>query len=532
MKHLVAVFLGIGAALGLRDLAEASKPSSRPPVMGDGPSLGAPSAPARPPAAPFCSGAYADEFAALQSTAREFDRHPEATFSYCARNAAIYECLSYGPDGAVRRERKRALLHGTAFAYKQQGNETLLLTNDHVAAWPAVTDAQHAVEGVPSGCKKISDSLTLVDDERDSYGRDDIPVSMVVTDPQLDVAVLKARAPLQVMKWKIGSSAALRERNVVEVRGFPLGAFRATNVGKVIVVHDHDEEGVWSHDDFVTDALLSSGNSGSPVLAISCATGEYELVGIFHAGYTGGSALNVVIGIDQVRDLLTTLKRTTRDGDGPTAVDRSARQRLTAALGPENELVYPLGGHVSVVRGRPDDILFFALYPKDFPFSIDPLVVIEDLPGADPATFGDIGRVWFGSTRGLLAHDRSKLDGEAQSSLANLLRALRSDALAHVAYRKLAEDLSSKQSSDRVRGLARTLQKVSSSRTDLVQTASDLADKLSPQAPEQGLKLAEVMASVPGSPAPGPATPPLGDAKVVAGTAGPPSGPESMLARP
>jgi hypothetical protein len=55
--------------------------------------------------------------------------------------------------------------NGTAFAFKRQGGDTLLLTNDHVAAWPQVTDHQHAVPGVGPGCKKISESLSLVGEE-------------------------------------------------------------------------------------------------------------------------------------------------------------------------------------------------------------------------------------------------------------------------------------------------------------------------------------------------------------------------------
>jgi serine protease Do len=506
MKSMVLGGLALAGLVCGRGVGHAATPAA---LQGGAPAPAPMTGPARQtPPQPFCTGAYADEFAALQPTARDFDRHPEATFSYCARNTAVYECLSYGPDGAVRRERERAVMHGTAFAYKQQGGDTLLLTNDHVASWPNVTDGQHVVEGVPSGCRKVSESLTLVDDERDSYARDDVPVATVVTDPQLDVAVLRARTPLQVMRWKVGSSAALRERNLVEVRGFPLGAFRATNVGKVIVTHDHDEEGVWNHDDFVTDALLSSGNSGSPVLAISCATGEYELVGIFHAGYTGGSALNVVVGIDQVRDLMTTLKRAPREDEGPVALDRVARERLTAALGPRAELVFPFGGHVAVATGRPDDTLFFALYPKDYPFSTDPVVVLEDAVAADPSVFGEEGRVWFGSSRGLLAHDRTKLDGDGQALVAGLLRALRSDALAHAAYRKLGDDASSRQASERARGMARALQRVSASRADLVQGALDLAERLSPQAPERGSKLTDLLASAATAPAAAPAPAP------------------------
>ena len=303
---------------------------------------------ARPlPKPGYCSGQYADDFGALSAAARDFDHRPEATFSYCTRSVAVYECLSYGSDGAIKRDRRKVVAHGTAFAYRKQAGETLLLTNDHVAAWPAITDVEHEVHGVPAGCKRVSDALSLVDDEEDNYAKDDIPLTRVVTDPQLDVAVIKARATLQVMPWKVGRSASIRERNLVEVRGFPLGAFRATNIGKVISAHDHDDYRDWDHDDFVVDALLSKGNSGSPVLGISCTTGEYELIGIYHAGYSEGSALNVVVGIDQIRDLMSTLKRAPHDRDeSPVAVDGAARALVSSELAK--------GGDV-----------FFAVRPRD-----------------------------------------------------------------------------------------------------------------------------------------------------------------------
>ena len=229
---------------------------------------------AEPLAASSCQGVYADDFSTLSSQSREFDRQPQSTFSYCTRNTATYECLSYAVDGAIHHERRKVVAHGTAFAYRKQGDDTLLLTNDHVASWPTVTDVQHVVDGVPAGCKKVSETLSLVDDEHDSYTRDDVALTRVVSDPQLDVAILKTTTKLQIMPWKVGHSARLRERNVVEVRGFPLGAFRATNAGTVVSAHDHDDYGDWDHDDFVVDALLSAGNSGSPVLAVSCSDGR------------------------------------------------------------------------------------------------------------------------------------------------------------------------------------------------------------------------------------------------------------------
>ncbi len=468
---------------------------------------GAAASPAPPgPAAeppPLCSGSYADDFRALSAQAREFDRQPQSAFSYCVRNTAVYECLSYGADGAVRHDRRTAVLHGTAFAYRRQGTETLLLTNDHVAAWPSVTDPQHPVDGVPAGCKKVTETLALVDDEHDSYGRDDIPVTRVVTDPQLDVAVLKSATELHVMPWKIGHDAHLRERNVVEVRGFPLGAFRATNAGTVISAHDHDDFGDWDHDDFVVDALLSHGNSGSPVLAVSCATGEYELVGIYHAGYSEGSALNVVVGIDQVRDLMTTLKRTPHPHQGdPPVLDASTRHLLRGAVDELGEMFFPFGTQLALLRPAENDGLLFVLFGKEFPQSPEPALVLEDLaPGADPA-FGRLGRIWIGSSKGLVARDGATLDAEAQAQVARVLDGLRADAAAAATYQRARRaDTASRQESDALRRMKRTLTRTASTRGELVQAAADLSEHFGPQAGEHGLTLADL------APAHGPAAP-------------------------
>src|SRR5262249_47085338 len=151
-------------------------------------------------------------------------------YSYCIRNTAVYECLSYAADGNLRRSRKTAVSHGTGFGFRQDKTSTFLLTNFHVAEFPLVTDDSHQVGGIPTGCKRISDSLHIVDNESDSYDRDDVLLNHIVGDPQLDAAILKAKdVTLKVLPWKLGKSAALRERNVVEVRGFPLGVFQATS---------------------------------------------------------------------------------------------------------------------------------------------------------------------------------------------------------------------------------------------------------------------------------------------------------------
>jgi serine protease Do len=257
---------------------------------------------------PYCSGPSRRRLRrALSAAAREAEQKPQSqSWTYAIRTSAIYECLSYGTDGNLRRVRKKATAHGTGFGYRQQNGETLILTNQHVAEWPPVTDEDHKVDEVPGGCKRVSDSLRIVESERDTYDRDDIPLQRVVTDRSMDMAILKAHALLPILPWKVGRSADLKERNVVDVRGFPLGAFKATNAGKVVSSYDHDDEKEWDHVDFVVDAQLSPGNSGSPVLAVSCHTGEFELVGVYHAAYAGTRRSNVVVAIDQVRDMMTT----------------------------------------------------------------------------------------------------------------------------------------------------------------------------------------------------------------------------------
>ncbi len=359
---------------------------------------------------------YADSLADLSPRGRELEQHH---YSYCVRSVATYECVSYGSDGGLRRTKKKTTAHGTAFGYRRDGGDTLLLTNQHVAEWPAITDEAHPVDDIAPGCKRVSDSLTIVDNESDDYRPDDIPLERVVTDRRLDVAILRARQPLSILPWKIGHSDGLRERNVVEVRGFPLGVFLATNVGKVISAHDHDDYKEWDHEDFVIDALLSAGNSGSPVLAVSRKTGEFELVGVYHAGYSHGSALNVVIAIDQLRDLMTTLRPSRYAPPDRVALDEKARAQVVREAQDGIEPFFPFGALPAAVRTRSDGALVFEVFPRDFPRSVRPMLAYEDLP--KPGGFGEPGRIWFGGRSGLKVVRRSSLDAEAQSQLARIV---------------------------------------------------------------------------------------------------------------
>lgn len=433
-------------------------------------------------AAPFCSGEYADDLFALGAAARSFDQK-QPPYTFCIRSSAVYECPSYAPDGSLRKTRRKVSAHGTGFGYRQQGAETLLVTNDHVSEWPAVTDGDRVVEDVPAGCKRVSTALRIVDDEADSYERDDVPLARVVTDPQLDVSVLRAKTALPVLPWKIGRSAGLRERNVVDVRGFPLGALRANNVGKVISTFNHDDANDWDHDDFVIDALLSPGNSGSPVLAVSCRTGEFELVGVYHARYVNGSALHHVVAIDQVRDLLTTQKRTPRPRtDGVAAADSVLREKLLAATRATVEPFFPFGGLAAAVRAREDGALVFALMSKDFPVQSQPALVLEDLPPADGQGFGPLGRTWAGNRQGLREIPDAAIDAETRGQLVKAIEALRKDALSAFGYREAARSgMASREGFQEVKRLERALRRTAGARLDLAQAVLDASEQLCPR---------------------------------------------------
>ncbi len=431
----------------------------------------------------YCIGDYAEDMAQLAPKARELERQP---YSFCVRNSVVYECLSYAADGSVRRTRRRGVQHGTAFAYKQDGGATLLLTNEHVAEWPAVTPDARTVDGVPAGCKRVSEKLEIVDNENDAYEADDVALTRVVADAQLDAAVLRAKTLLPVLPWKIGRSAGLHERDVVEVRGFPLGAFAATNVGKVVSAFQHDDEGSWDHDDFVIDALLSNGNSGSPVLAVSCKTGELELVGIYHAGYLGGSALNVVVGIDQLRDLMTTLKRTPRSHEPVAALDEAARGALVRQAAGATAPFFPFGGLAASVRPRSDGALVFEVFARDFPFHTTPLFAFEDLTLA--GGFGDVGRLWFGGAGGVKSWARADLDADAQATVMHAVDVLRRDALAFFGNRAVAaRPPATRQEFELAARAERSLSRTVATRRDLAGSVAELADRLAPQPPEPSL---------------------------------------------
>ncbi len=316
----------------------------------------------------LCEGEYADTLQIQSPRTRDIEQGPRASSATWCAAPRKYECPFFGPDGKLRRRRVQASELGTAFAYEAAGNDTYLLTNEHVAAWPEVTDTFHRIDGVPEGCKRVEDKLRIVRDERDDFEPGQIALTRVAVDPLLDAAILKANQKLTVLPYKIGKSAGLRQGNAVEVRGFPLGVMQAVSGGKVVNPYDRDQEQGWDHVDFVIDALLAEGNSGSPVLAASCKSRDLELVGVYHAGYKGHGALNVVVGIDQLTEFMHKKKRVPRalTEGGPGASGAADRARVKEALGAGTLPLFDFGG-LFVRAEAADGVLLYHVYGRQFP---------------------------------------------------------------------------------------------------------------------------------------------------------------------
>lgn len=451
---------------------------------------------------PYCTGEYAEDMSALSARARAIES-TRKSYSYAVRTSATYECVSYGSDGNLKRSRITTRAYGTAFGYRRDGNDTLLATNQHVAEWPAVTDDDHAVDGVPQGCKRISDSLKIVDDDHDDYPGDDIPLTRVVADAGLDVAVLRARQKLEIIPWKLGRSAGLVARHVVQVKGFPLGAFQATNIGKVVSSYDHDTTGDRDHDDFVIDALLTGGGSGSPVFAVSCRTGEFELVGIFHARYTGASALNVVVKIDQARGLLETLKRQTPPRDRAPDIDADARAQLAGALHKDPDPpFFAVGPYIASVRMRGDGTLVYALFSSDFPKSPRPLLAMEDAVSPDGKEFGALSAIYVGTANGLSRYRDGDTDSETQAQIARTLKAMRADALAAFAYREAARlTAPTRTAFQTTAAKKRVLDRLLDAQRDLGGVVQEMLSRIAGKTGGPALGLSELEADPPPAPA-------------------------------
>jgi serine protease Do len=435
-----------------------------------------------------CQGEYADTLEIQSPHTREIEQGPRGQYSYLVRSTAKYECPFFGPDGKLRRRRVQATELGSAFAYEISGSDTYLLTNEHVASWPEVTDTFHRIDGVQDGCKRVEDKLRIVRDERDDFEPGQIPLTRVAVEPLLDAAILRANQKLNALPYRIGKSAGLRQGNAVEVRGFPLGVMQAVSGGKIVNPYDRDQEQGWDHVDFVIDALLAEGNSGSPVLALSCHSRDLELVGMYHAGYKGHGALNVVIGIDQLTDFMRKKKRVPRAlsaENAPGAAGAAERARLVASLTAGTLPLVDFGG-LFVRIDVSDEVLLYHVYGRQFPLDERRAAVIEDLP--KEGAFGELGHVWV---QGQQAEGKGQggtnwrewplaaLGADERDLLTRVTESIRLQIIHTIDYRHALANPAMSEERRRGRDLSRVLARDIPLAKDLAANLLDMADRLS-----------------------------------------------------
>jgi len=451
----------------------------------------------------ICEGEYSDTLQVQSVRTRDLEQGARGQYSYLIRSTAKYECPFFGPDGKLRRRRVQASELGTAFAYEVSGAETYLLTNEHVAVWPEVTDSLHRIEGVADGCKRVEDKLRIVRDERDDFDPGQIALTRVAVDPLLDAAILKAGQRLTVLPYKVGKSAGLRQGNAVAVRGFPLGVMQAVSSGKVVNPYDRDQEQGWDHVDFVVDALLSEGNSGSPVLAASCKSRELELVGVYHAGYKGHSALNVVVGIDQLTDFMRKKRRVPRaiaSEGSPGAPGLVERGRVKDALAAGTLPLFDFGGLTVRVEIN-DGVLLYHLYGRQFPLDDRRITVIEDL--LKTGAFGELGRMWVLGPTGWREWPPSALGTDERDLLARVVDTIRLQVLHTLDYRHALTNPGSADERRRGREVSRTIARDMPVARDLSTSLLETADRLS----SAGREASPAGASASSPPAPSPLPP-------------------------
>ena len=434
-----------------------------------------------------CLGEYADTLQIQTPHTRDIEQGPRGQYSYLVRSTAKYECPFFGPDGKLRRRRVQATELGSAFAYEVSGNDTYLLTNEHVASWPEVTDTFHRIDGVQDGCKRVEDKLRIVRDERDDYEPGQTPLTRVAVEPLLDAAILKANQRLNALPYRIGKSAGLRQGNAVEVRGFPLGVMQAVSSGKIVNPYDRDQEQGWDHVDFVIDALLAEGNSGSPVLALSCKSRDLELIGMYHAGYKGHGALNVVVGIDQLLDFMRKKKRVPRAlsaENAPGVVGAGDRGRLRGAMDAGTLPLFDFGGLIVRVEVS-DDVLLYHVYGRQFPLDERRSAVIEDLP--KDGAFGEIGRVWVqgqlteGKAQGTMTWHEwplASLGADERDLLVRVTESIRLQLLHTIDYRHALANPGLADERRRGRDLSRVLARDVPLAKDLAANLLDMVDRL------------------------------------------------------
>lgn len=202
------------------------------------------------------------------------------------------------------------------------------------------------------------------------------------------------------------------------------------------------------------------------------------------------------VGIDQIRDLTTTLKRPPgRSAAAVRALGPADRERVRAAFGGDGAVpLFPFASLVAGARRRPEGGVLFEVFSRGFPLREDRLLVLEDRP-ADGG-FGEPGRLWLGGARGLRAIERATLDAEAHAQLDRIVGRLRRAAVQVAEHRGPAGV--DHKAVERRQGIERAMRRQEPLDRDAAQVLAEPAERFEPDAEAPASRYADVLSAVRG----------------------------------
>jgi hypothetical protein len=198
---------------------------------------------------------------------------------------------------------------------------------------------------------------------------------------------------------------------------------------------------------------------------------------MYHAGYKEASALNVVIGIDQLREFMLKKRRVPRASSEGPVVGAAERKRLEVTLGTEALPLFELGG-LHVLAERSGDQLLYHLYGRNFPLDDRRLAVLED--DRSSGKFGEFGRLFVRGEGGWRAFATVALHEEDHDLLDRLGDAVRLHILRVLEYRRVLASKGASEERRRGRELLKTLERQAQPERELVVNFVELVERLAP----------------------------------------------------
>jgi hypothetical protein len=215
---------------------------------------------------------------------------------------------------------------------------------------------------------------------------------------------------------------------------------------------------------------------------------------MFHAGYVRGTALNAAVGIDELRDLMMTLKRTPRSKDpAERNLGPAQRSELWQSFSDPTFVPYLNLGPLTISLRRLGSGLIYEVFSRRFPTDDRRVAVLVDGPAA--GSFGALMEVWFGNERGLKRYELRELDkeGAVLGQVQSVLRRIQSLTMATLRYRAVsARAATSREAVAERAALQRTLSRETTADGDLAQILLDLGDRLSPRPQEPAQSVSNV----------------------------------------